>query len=149
MRASKEDHWKALKLGTFRLIDACGDGEAVPMTRVKAAALSKYKAMHDLDSFIPVDVAFDLELLFGVPVLTETLARLHGRKLVAIEKSDGTGDAVDLRGQFETIEDDVARLRLKLRDVLADGHIDAGERVEVRRKLDLLRRAIDDMEGLL
>lgn len=149
MRASKEDHWKALKLGTFRLIDACGDGEAVPITRVKAAALSKYKAMHDLDSFIPVDVLFDLELVFGVPILTEVLAKLHGKKLVADERADAESCATALRDRLDALEDDIARLRLTARDALRDGRVDAAEKVDLRRAIDQSRRALDDLEGML
>ena len=149
MRASKEDHWKALKLGTFRLIDACGDGQAVPITRVKAAALSKYKAMHEMESFIPIDVVFDLELIWGEPIITETLARLHGKKLVADERADAESCATALKDRLDALEDDIARLRLTAREALRDGRVDAGEKVEVRRAIDQARRALDDLEGLL
>ena len=145
MRASKEHHWKALKAATFRLVDMAGDGEFVGMTRVKAPALSKYKAQHETDSFIPVDVVFDAELVAGTPVMTETLARLHGFRLVPLD-GGAEAPAVNLRDVLDAIDSDCARLKLCVRDSLADGHVDGAERREIARKIDQLKASIADLE---
>jgi hypothetical protein len=150
LRASKEEQLKALKVSTFRLIDACGDGEALPLTRVKSqGTLSKYKAMHEMESFIPIDVVFDLELVWGVPIITETLAKLHGKKLVADERLAAESDVDAIRDSLDAIEDDVARLRLVTRGAIGDAKIDAGEKVELRRAIDKVRMALGELEGLL
>lgn len=149
MRASKEDQLKALKVGSYRLVDACGDGLVVPMTRVKASALSKYKAVHDLEHFMPVDVVLDLELVAGYPILTEVMARLHGKRLVSAERDPAESCVVAVRESLEAVEDDTARLRLTIREAVADGKLDQAEKIEIRRKLDQLRKTIDDLEELL
>jgi hypothetical protein len=147
LRASKDHHRQALKLGSFRLIDMVGDGAFVPLTRVKQPQLSRYKAQHEPDHFIPADVLLDAELAAGYPIMTETLARLQGFRLVA-EEGDAAS-AASIRDVLETIEDGVARLRLATRAAIADGHVDGTEKQDIRRRIDELRRTLNELEGVL
>lgn len=83
------DHERiALKAVTRRALQMAGGPDSFSQaTRVKTAALSKYGAGQEEASFLPIDVALDLDRDIGTPVVTEALASALGYRLVA--KGDG------------------------------------------------------------
>lgn len=148
MRASKDHHRQALKIATFRLLEEAGGGEFAALTRVKAPALSKYKAQHEDEHFIPADVIADAELVAGQMIVTEALAKIHGKRLVDAAPRDAA-DADGVRAALDQIEDDTARLRLVVREAVRDHHIDRAESRDIRRRIDALRAALSDLEGMV
>lgn len=71
----------AFRLGLGR---AGGGASFTHATRVKEAALSKYAAAHDSDYFVPLDVALDLDLDLGAPVVLSALAKTQGYDIVPV-----------------------------------------------------------------
>lgn len=89
--------YNALKAATRRLVEMAGGLEpASCVTRVRKTQLSDYGNPHAAESFMPVDVIFDIEASLGEPVITRELARLQGHVLIAIPGAD-EGDGVFYR----------------------------------------------------
>lgn len=74
----------ALKAAVRRVLTLSGGGDSVQYaTRVKAPALSRYGSTHDehADNHCPIDVAMDLDLEAGQPVILAAMAKAQGYEL--------------------------------------------------------------------
>lgn len=93
MRAANDHQRAALKAATRHALRQCGGGSlAQDATRVNAAALSKYGSGDWPENHVPLDVALDLDLDAGEPVILSALAREEGFALQRIETSDTPPD---------------------------------------------------------
>lgn len=99
-RPSNQAQLAALKTATRRAVRNIGKLEAAAhCTRVSVTRLSAAGSVQD-DYFLPIDAVLDLELDTGLPVITETLARLQGYVLARAEDVTPESDKLDLL--FET-----------------------------------------------
>jgi hypothetical protein len=117
------------------------------VTRVKVPALSKYASPgeeHE-ETFMPIDVALDLDFAAKQPVVLTMMADLQGYDLVP--KGEGIhsprkvtdGDAIDLMSEAM----DVVRA---LQTARADGRIDHADRKRVLSEIAQLERELDDLK---
>ncbi|QKV18740.1 hypothetical protein [Oricola thermophila] len=125
VRATNEHQRAALKAAVRHAIRRCGGGAtAQDATRVNAAALSKYGSGDWPDNHVPVDVALDLDLDAGEPVILSALAREQGYDLRRVEpvaaEGDGDGEFSPL-GALAGLTKDHAGLIAALVAAASDG----------------------------
>jgi hypothetical protein len=78
--------YAGLKTGTRRLVEMLGGVDAAASgCRVGRSMLSDYGNPHHDETFIPVDVALDLEDLLGAAPVSQALALARGFDLVPVE----------------------------------------------------------------
>ncbi|SMD18581.1 phage regulatory CII family protein [Rhizobium sp. RU36D] len=148
MRQISEKQSAELKAVTRRGLDlAGGGGIACHSTRVNEGQLSKY-ASNGADNamaFVPVDVAIELDMLAGSPVIVAHMAALLGFKLVPVRGADaGDGDALSHADALDVANEtsDVVRV---VTQVLASGHVDAAARQKITREADEAIRALKSL----
>ena len=118
----------ALKVTTAALIEACGGPVACATVLDCAQSLiSAYGSQTYPDRFMPIAIVMRLERLCGRPIVSRWLADRH-----RTEAPDKLPLAID----------DVARIAIEsgeacaaIRDALADGRIDAADRLRIRREI--------------
>lgn len=130
MQRPTSDHERdQLKRITQRAIAMAGGPASFALvTRVPSSSLSKYAAMHEVASFIPLDVASDLQKDIGAPVIAEALAAPMGFKCVpantATPQPLGYQDIRQLNREAFELSESVS-------SALEDGVIDVHERREI------------------
>lgn len=95
-RPSSSDARRALKIASQVAVNMLGGGkDAARLTVVDPSMLSLYSALHEEDRFMRLDVALDLDLAVGEPVLARALAAAQGFALVR-ESADVRAEKIDL-----------------------------------------------------
>nr|WP_154146718.1 phage regulatory CII family protein [Brucella sp. 10RB9212] len=122
----------------------------VPFTRVGVSTLSKYASFGEEhgDSFMPIDVAVEVDRRAQTPTIIKAAAGLLGYELIPASSSAGrSSDNATLT------EMDAHRVMSEAMDVsksivtaLEDGRIDAGEKRGITKEV---REAIRALEGVL
>ena len=148
MRTISEQEQRSLKSatdGAYAL--AGGISNILPFTRVGTSTLSKYASFNDEhhDSFMPLDVAIEVDRKAKSPTIIKQAAELLGYELVAanavIDGDHAPLTAMDAhRVMSETM--DVSQAVLA---ALADGRIDAGERKTIAKEAREAMRALQDL----
>lgn len=119
------------------------------VTRVSISQLSKYTSAvksalddprSDEKTFIPVDVAIDVDRAAKEPLITAKMAELLGYRLVAAEERVANAGALSVEDAFRVIDEATDFWRL-VREAFADGRIDALEKQQLRFKIGELIRA--------
>ena len=149
MRTISEQEQRSLKSATDGAYALAGGISCIlPFTRVGTSTLSKYASFNDEhhDSFVPLDVAIEIDRKAQTPTIIRQAAALLGFDLVSA--SDLQGDennslvtAMDAhRVMSETM--DVSQAVLTALD---DGRIDAGERKLIAKEVREAMRALQDL----
>lgn len=134
MRPSNEHERNLLKSATRRALNQVGTADAFSQeTRVQAPALSKYAANHEHSSFIPIDVALDLDRAAGTPAILTEFAALQGYGLVASSGKSRAQPCVSMIGPIIRTTGDVSAVTL---DALADGKLTPNERNAIVSEID-------------
>ena len=145
-RATSDADRLKLKAAFRRLAKRCGGLEAASMiTRVHMARLGRYGTPHDPD-FAGIDVALDLELDAGEPLVTAAMAALNGCILIPIPRA--TGDTRWLRRLSETARE-TGEAVAALGEALADGEITADEAPALRAEVADAIRALARVDAAL
>ncbi|OJU12731.1 MAG: hypothetical protein BGN85_08675 [Alphaproteobacteria bacterium 64-11] len=145
-RASTEDQRRALKAAVFRAIRFFGTAVAAAgITRVNEKRLCEYHVIQEEDRHCPVDIALDLDLAAGQPIITGALAMAQGYRLERIEARIGVGKPTfaDLRRVVAEWRD----VELRAIDTLEDGAISPREKKDLRKEIAELRAALDEFEA--
>jgi hypothetical protein len=113
-------------------------------TRVVVSQLSKYASLNEDDekSYMPIDVAVDLDRAAGSPVITGTMAQLLGFRLEPLAAALADADKLSERDAHKLLAEamDVSQALLA---AFADGRIDALERKRLRVELREVIRAAE------
>lgn len=149
MRTISEPERRTLKAATDgAYVLSGGISRILDFTRVSTSQLSKYASFGDdnADSFVPIDVAIEIDRAAKSPVIVKEMAALLGYSLIPLrtdsEKSEyqAVTEADGYRALKETM--DVVQAVI---DARADGWIDAADRKNVLKEI---REAIRELEGL-
>jgi hypothetical protein len=145
-RPSSDKQRLGLKMAVRRVIAICGDAKDVAqLTAVNASMLSLYCAPHEEDRHARIDVALDLDLAAGEPVIARALAAAQGYELVRTSAVEGAGkiELGDLgrlrRESFEAEETMLASV--------AESQLTAAKRRKILKELADLRQAITSIEA--
>jgi hypothetical protein len=113
-------------------------------TRVVVSQLSKYASLNEDDekSYMPIDVAVDLDRAAGSPIITGTMAQLLGFRLEPLASTAAEADKLSERDAHKLLAEamDVSQVLLA---AFADGRIDALERKRLRVELREVIRAAE------
>ncbi len=149
MRTISEPERRTLKAATDgAYVLSGGISRILDFTRVSTSQLSKYASFGDdnADSFVPIDVAIEIDRAAKSPVIVKEMAALLGYSLIPLrtgcDKSEyqAVTEADGYRALKETM--DVVQAVI---DARADGWIDAADRKNVLKEI---REAIRELEGL-
>lgn len=145
MRKHLPSSHEALKAVTRELVDANGGLKyAARRTRVEMTALSEYGNRHLADRFMPVDIAYDLEIACQEPILSRELFRL-------ITEASPSAHPIEPFKFISHITDEIGDLASVTIEAEADGKWSYAERKqwlkEARQARDLLNRQIDAVEA--
>lgn len=117
------------------------------ITRVNVATLSKYASdgADNLKTYMPVDVAVDLDRAAKTPVVTAKMAELLGYRLVPMEAPAGASRRVDDSDaiDFMTEAMDVVR---SIQHARADGKISRHDETKILAELADLEAEIADLK---
>ncbi len=145
-RPSTSDQRRALKIAAQIVVNMLGGPKlGSRLTVVDPSMLSLYGAVHEEARFMRVDVALDLDLAAGEPVVAAALAAAQGYRLERLDASQGGGklSIADLgRLQREAFEAKNAVL-----ESLEDGQLSPLEKSTMRKELAELRLAIALIEA--
>ncbi|OJX99511.1 MAG: hypothetical protein BGP07_03190 [Rhizobiales bacterium 63-22] len=150
MRTISEPERRTLKAATSGAYQLAGGiSRILDFTRVTTAPLSKYASFGDehAESFVPVDVAIEIDRAAKSPVIVKEMAALLGYELVPV----GGGATAAERPALTEIDAhivlsealDVSRAIL---DALEDGRIDAHERKHIGKEA---RESMRALQGIL
>lgn len=136
----------AIKSAVRRAILMAGGGESVQhSTRVKAAALCRYGLPGDehADNHCPLDVALDLDLEAGTPVILSALAEAHGYKLEKIDpQASEDASWIERMGRMGS---HLGEIFTAIGDALKDGKID---RIEAAVIVGIIDKTMDLLRAL-
>lgn len=137
----------ALKAAIRRALDLAGGGDSFAnATRVDAPRLSRYASANAAEH-MPLDVALDLDLDIGRPVVLAALAAQQGCSVVPGPAVAGPPDAA----LGAALLRETAEVAAALMEALADGAIDRAERRRLLKEIDeasaLLTRLRHALEG--
>ncbi|UWF67348.1 MULTISPECIES: phage regulatory CII family protein [unclassified Brucella] len=151
MRTISDQEQRSLKSATDGAYMLSGGISCiVPFTRVGVSTLSKYASFGEEhgDSFMPIDVAVEVDRRAQTPTIIKAAAGLLGYELIPASSAAGrSSDNATLT------EMDAHRVMSEAMDVsksivaaLEDGRIDAGEKRGITKEV---REAIRALEGVL
>jgi len=151
LRTISEQEQRSLKAATDgAYVLGGGISCLLPFTRVGVSTLSKYASYNDEhhDSFIPTDVAIEIDRRAKSPVIVRAMAALLGFDLVPVAASDTELS----QSPLPLSEKDAHRVMSESMDVsqailtaLDDGRIDALERRGIAKELRESIRAQEDV----
>lgn len=120
-----------LKAATGQAIARAGGGVVLSQgTRVEPPALSKYKAPHEADHFMPIDVACDADMKAGAPIILSAMAATLGYVVTPADRDAGPL-TLEMVGEVICESGDVAPVIL---DALADGRLSPAECAAIERE---------------
>lgn len=145
VRTSNEKQRAALKMALRVVVDMCGGGTAASTaTRVNATMITQYAALHEKDRHAGIDVALDLDLAAGEPVIARELASLQGYDLVRTRFPNAHG---------ELCLEDLSRLIREASDAqtvlvsaLEDRVISQNEKLKIKSSINDLRAVLTAIE---
>ncbi|MBQ0707752.1 MULTISPECIES: phage regulatory CII family protein [Brucella/Ochrobactrum group] len=150
MRTISEQEQRSLKSATDGAYMLSGGISCiVPFTRVGVSTLSKYASFGEehADSFMPIDVAVEVDRRAKTPTIIKAAAGLLGYELVP-----ATSGAMKAPDNVPLTEMDAHRVMSETMDVsksivtaLEDGRIDAGEKREITKEVREAIRALEDV----
>jgi hypothetical protein len=145
MRHFSEKAYRSLKCVCSVAYDLAGGNTLFQhSTRVVVSQLSKYASLNEDDekSYMPIDVAVDLDRAAGSPIITGTMAQLLGFRLEPLSAAVTEADKLSERDAHKLLAEamDVAQALLA---AFADGRIDALERKRLRVELREVIRAAE------
>ena len=142
IRPGSDQDRAALKAAVRRALDLAGGGDSFcQATRVGAPALSNYTLARMVDMHMPIDVALDLDLDIGEPVIAAQMARQQGYRLVPI--GEGQGDDAPALTDIAAVGGESGDVVRKALEYLADGILDPNERASLRVEIDELSAALN------
>ncbi len=151
MRQNSKIFETALKANTQAAYDAVGGtSSASGLLGVGISALSKYASQDEQwkDNFIRIDLAVDLDRRSPHPFILTTMARELGFALVRDDLRAG-GDVklcpmslLKLDRVLDDVVDEVAA-------ALSDGHADAYERKEIRKRIASAKIALARLDAMM
>ncbi|WP_408913824.1 phage regulatory CII family protein [Brucella pseudogrignonensis] len=149
MRTISEQEQRSLKSATDGAYALAGGISCIlPFTRVSTSTLSKYASFNDEhhDSFVPLDVAIEIDRKAQTPTIVRQAAALLGFDLVAASDLQGDENSSPVTAM------DAHRIMSETMDVsqavltaLEDGRIDAGERKLIAKEVREAMRALQDL----
>lgn len=146
MRAFSEQQYDSLKRSCdVSYLVGGGVSLIFRMTRLKGTSqLTKYASTNeeDKETFMPIDVALDVDRAAHTPIITGKMAEMLGYRLEPLMASIEGSDALSERDAHNILSEamDVSKALLA---AFADGRIDALERKQLRRELRELIRAAE------
>ncbi|TAY95844.1 phage regulatory CII family protein [Rhizobium ruizarguesonis] len=145
MRHFSEKAYRSLKCVCSVAYDLAGGNTLFQhSTRVVVSQLSKYASLNEDDekSYMPIDVAVDLDRAAGSPVITGTMAQLLGFRLEPLTAAAAEADKLSERDAHKLLAEamDVSQALLA---AFGDGRIDALERKRLRVELREVIRAAE------
>lgn len=146
MRTISEPEQRTLKSATDGAYELAGGiSRIIDFTRVGTAQLSKYASFNVeyRESFIPVDVAIEVDRRAKTPTIVKEMAALLGYELVPMQgQFDPAIGGLTEMDAHKVVSGglDLARTIL---DALLDGHIDPLERKRIIKDARENHRAID------
>ncbi|NEJ10449.1 hypothetical protein GR238_34365 [Rhizobium leguminosarum] len=145
MRHFSEKAYRSLKCVCSVAYDLAGGNTLFQhSTRVVVSQLSKYASLNEDDekSYMPIDVAVDLDRAAGSPIVTGTMAQLLGFRLEPLTAAAAEADKLSERDAHKLLAEamDVSQALL---GAFADGRIDALERKRLRVELREVIRAAE------
>lgn len=145
MREISEKQAAMLKGCTARALKLAGGAAIVQhSTRVNEATLSKCaSASPDNErNFVGIDVAVEIDLLAGSPVILSAMAEMAGYRLVTSDEVVGDGRPLTIHDAL-VIANEAADVVKAITEALAgDGTIDAAEDRIITREVDELVRVL-------
>lgn len=143
MRAFSETSYRGLKAVcgvAYGLVG--GNTLFAHSTRVVVSQLSKYASFKEEDekSFMPIDVAVDLDRAAQSPIITGTMAKMLGYRLEPLLETLAAAEKLS-ENDAHTILSEAMDVSKALLEAFKDGRIDALERKILRRELRELIRA--------
>lgn len=137
-----DDGWFiAIKQATRDLIKACGNiVTAGEIAHASKSEVSRWQSATDPD-IIPLAAVLALEAETGKPLVTATMARLHGRRLDGEQVCSASAIAA---GHAQMMQQG-ARLMQDMAMALADGQITPAEAASLRRVGGDVMRAVGDL----
>lgn len=143
VRRFSERDYLALKRAPDVAYDLAGGPSLVQHgTRVVVSQLSKYASEQDdhLKTFMPIDVAVDVDRAAKSPVITSRMAEMLGFRLVPLDEAVKAEPGLS-EGDALQIMDEATELWRMTRAAFADGRIDALEKKTLCLQLHQLIRA--------
>jgi hypothetical protein len=138
-RPTSDHDRRRLKAATERAIKRAGGGTLfAEQTRVEPAALSKYKAMQEDDTFMPIDVAVDCDMTAGAPIILSAMASTLGYAVTPCA-SERVKYAPELVGTLIREAGEVSAVVL---EAMADGILTEGERSTIAKDIDKATMAL-------
>lgn len=145
-RPSTEAQRKALKVASQVLVNLIGGPKlAAQLTDVDAPTLCLYGAPHEERRHMRVDIALDLDLAAGDPVMTRALAAAQGFSLVRATISPGAAPP-DL-ADYGNLHREAYEANASLLDMLQRARLTPSVKQAVLKELADLRRAIAIVEA--
>jgi hypothetical protein len=145
VRAFSETAYRGLKSICAVAYDVVGGSTLFQTrTRVVVSQLSKYASFKEEDekSFMPIDVAIDLDRMAQSPIITGHMAAALGYRLEPLRDALSCEDILSERDAHRVLSEamDVSR---ELLAAFADGKLDALERKRLRTEIRELIRAAE------
>lgn len=144
MRTISDRQGKMLKGAMLRSLTMAGGGAVVQhSTRINEKTLSKQASGSEdhEKTFTGIDVAVEIDMLAGTPVITAMMAEMLGYQLVPIEGGSHVADALAARDAIQLMTEAMDAVTV-ISAAVSDNHMDAAERRDVMRELeDLLKIA--------
>ena len=142
-----------LKTVSRRVIECCGGvSSAESITRVNNSHLSKYQSRSEdnAGTFMPIDVALDLDMDCGEPIITRAMAESQGFRLVINDTSDDELPcAQKLLNKVSTISHSHADLTQALIVAASDGEITPNEVTDIEKALLNIRTEMINVDRQL
>lgn len=142
-----------LKTVSRRVIERCGGvSSAESITRVNNSHLSKYQSNSEdnISTFMPIDVALDLDLDCGEPVITRAMAEAQGFRLVVNDAADDElACSQRLLKKISTLTSSHADLTQALVSAAADGEITPNEVTDIETAMLKIRTELINVDRQL
>lgn len=147
-RPTTSEQRKALKIAAQIVVNLLGGGkQAARLTVVDPATLSLYGAPHEDARHMRIDVALDLDLAAGEPVIAMALAAAQGYSLVRLDAGAGCGPLTI--SDFARLQREAFEAKAAVLESIADPDITPAEKRRMRKELADLRLAVALIESKL
>ena len=135
-----------LKRHTEALIKALGYARACEVSGRSKATLGRYASLsiEDVDRFIPVNLAVELETDVGTPFVTRAMAELLGLKVD--EKGNGNERPGGLSSDVIALSQRFATLMAEYNHSIADGVISLNEAKRLLEETNSLQQVLVEMK---
>lgn len=145
MRLLNSHDLNALKTASRAAVHVCGPVKQITaVSRVSEGRVSTC-INRETDDFLPIDVALEIDMMAGAPLIVEAMARKLGYRLVA-DDSEAKASAFTHRDLCQ-VQARAAALMSSGDEALDDGRVDAAEQRELHGKIAALRAVLAEFEG--